>query len=109
MVQLYVEAVNSPGAIPNVQRAWDTFVATKCSEAKEIALGLYDVLLTSQLSRELPCDSNKIRFSHNVALQESEEQFMVEVAGICTDTVETYMIELKVSILQAVTLSKILF
>ncbi|KAJ7380884.1 hypothetical protein OS493_004467 [Desmophyllum pertusum] len=30
LVQLYVEAINTPGVIPNVQTAWETFVVTKC-------------------------------------------------------------------------------
>ncbi|KXJ07327.1 Guanylate-binding protein 4 [Exaiptasia diaphana] len=29
---MFVEALNTPGAVPNVQNAWDTFVQTKCSE-----------------------------------------------------------------------------
>lgn len=33
MVQLYVDAINAPDAIPNVQSAWETFVEGKCAEA----------------------------------------------------------------------------
>ena len=97
LVNHYVNAINSPGAIPNVQRAWEKFVETKCSEAKQSALQTYDALLTSQLSGELPCDNSQIRSSHNAAFQECEEQFMAEVAGISTKTVEKRMRELKVS------------
>ena len=31
LVELYVQAINTPGVIPNVQSAWDTFVTDKCS------------------------------------------------------------------------------
>ena len=96
MVQLYTEAINTPGCIPNVQGAWDTFVNTKCYEAKQAAVLTYDALLTSQLSDVLPCDSDMIRVSHSAALDESEDQFMKEIAGFSTDTVELHAKELKV-------------
>ena len=31
LVEFYVQAVNTTGVIPNVQSAWDTFVADKCT------------------------------------------------------------------------------
>lgn len=96
MVNYYVKAINTPGVIPNVQRAWDQFVETKCSDAIKNALTTYDALLKSQLSGELPCDSNRIRTSHDVAFKESENHFMAEIAGISTNTVEMKMRELKV-------------
>ena len=96
MVNYYVKAINTPEAIPNVQRAWDHFVTIKCSDAIKNALVTYDALLKSQISGELPCDSIIIRMSHDVAFQESENQFMAEIAGISTNTVEMKMRELKV-------------
>ena len=96
LVNYYVNAINTPGAIPNVQRAWDQFVETKCSDAIKNALATYDALLKSQLSGKLPCDSTKIRMSHDVAFQASENQFMDEIAGMSTNTVEMKMRELKV-------------
>ena len=104
MVQHYVKAINTPGAIPNVEKAWDTFVDQKCCEAKQAALGTYIALLTSQLSGELPCDNNKIRLSHNAALQACEEQFVKDVAGISTETVENHTRDLKVRKKQLTTL-----
>ena len=96
LVQLYTEAINTPGCIPNVQEAWDTFVNTKCFEAKQAALLEYDTLLTYQMSEILPCDNDKIRVVHNAALDKCEEQFMAEIAVFSTDTVETQAKELKV-------------
>ena len=101
LVQLYVQAINTPGAIPNVQGAWDTFVETTCLEAKQDALRMYDVLLESHFSDKLPCDNNEIRLNHNAALQECEVQFMAEVSGISTDTVEMHITDLKVSTILA--------
>lgn len=99
MVRLYVEAINTPGAIPNVQRAWDTFVSAKCVDVKQAALQTYDALMTSQLSGALPCSNTEIRMGHDAALEACEAQFMMELAGISTNTVEMASRELKVSIL----------
>ena len=96
MVELFTEAINTPGCIPNVQGAWDTFVNTKCSEAKQTALLTYDDLLTSQLSYALPCDSDKLCASHDAALDVSEKQFLAEIGGFSANTVERHAEELKV-------------
>lgn len=96
MVNYYVKAINTPGAIPNVQRAWDQFVETKCSDAIKNAVATYDALLKAQLSGELPCDSTRIRMCHDVAFQESEDQFMADIVSISSNTVEMKMRELKV-------------
>ena len=93
---LYVEAINTPDAIPNVQRAWDTFVSAKCFDVKQAALQTYDELMTSQLSDVLPCSNTKIRTSHDAALKECESQFIMELSGISTDSIEMASRELKV-------------
>ena len=41
LVQFYVQAINSPGVIPNVQNAWEAFVEMKCSDAIKGALENY--------------------------------------------------------------------
>lgn len=96
LVRLYVEAINTPDAIPNVQRAWDTFVSAKCVDVKRAALQTYDVLMTSQLSGALPLSNTEIRMGHDAALEACEAQFMMELAGISTNTVEMASKELKV-------------
>lgn len=96
MVQVYVDAINSPDAIPNVQCAWDQFVAAKCSDSKQAALLTYDAIITSQITGELPCDNDVIRMSHNAAFDLCEDQLMAEMAGISTNTVERVTSELKV-------------
>ena len=96
MVRLYVEAISTPDAIPNVQRAWDTFVSAKCADVKQTALQTYDALMTSQLCDVLPCSNTEIRSSHGASLEACEAQFMIELAGISTNTVEMASRELKV-------------
>ncbi|XP_068757929.1 guanylate-binding protein 4-like [Montipora capricornis] len=98
LVRLYVEAINTPDAIPNVQRAWDTFVLAKCVDVKQAALQTYDALMTSQLSGILPCSNTEIRIGHNAALRVCEAQFISELAGISTNTVEMASRELKESV-----------
>ncbi|KAL9979073.1 hypothetical protein ACROYT_G016675 [Oculina patagonica] len=95
LVALYVNAINTPGAIPNVQSAWDTFVQTKCLDAKQASIEAYKKLMTSLLSEKRPRDNDEIHKCHNTALQESEVLFMSETTGISTNTVEKYTRELK--------------
>jgi len=96
LVTLYVDAINTPDAIPNVQWAWDMFVETKCSEARKVSQNKYHELMTSLLS--LPCDNDELRKFHNTALEESEALFMKETTGISTNKVERHMRELKVTL-----------
>ena len=96
MVRLYVEAINTPDAIPNVQSAWDSFVLAKCVDVKQAALQTYDALMTSQLSGILPCRNTELRISHNASLEACEAQLIMGLAGISTNTVEMASRELKV-------------
>ena len=96
MVTLYVDSINTPGTIPNVQCAWDTFVQTKCLDSRQVSQEKYGELMKSLLSGKLPCDNDELRKCHNTALEESEALFMVETTGISTNTVERHMRELKV-------------
>ena len=97
LVTLYVNDINTPGAIPNVQWAWDTFVHNKCLDAKKVSQVKYDELMKSLLSGKLPCDNDELRKCHNTALEQSEALFMAETTGISTNTVEKHMRELKVT------------
>ena len=38
----YVRSINSPGAVPIVQSAWDVYTKTKCTEFLEIAKEVYE-------------------------------------------------------------------
>ena len=98
MVILYVDAMNTPGTIPNVQTAWDLFVQIKCSDAKKVSQQKYSELMNSLLPHgKLPCDNAEIRMCHNSALEETESLFMEETTGISTNTVEKQMRQLKVT------------
>lgn len=94
MVQLYIEALNTPGAVPNVQSAWETFVEKKCFDAKQTALATYEGILTSTT---LPCDDDEICVIHDAAYKKCAEHFIADVEGISEDTVKLHLTELKVS------------
>ena len=99
LVTQYVDAINTPGFVPNVQCAWDLFVETKCFETKKACEQKYDELMTLQLSEVLPCDNDEIRAYHNSALEETEELLLREMIGISTNTVEKQLRQLKVKLL----------
>ena len=92
-----MEAINTPGVIPNVQTAWETFVVTKCSEAANTALNAYDVIVASRLAGSLPCDNEEIRNSHEAAFKQGIAQLKVETMGISAVTAQKYLRELTVS------------
>ena len=96
MVCLYVEAINSPGMIPNVQTAWETFVMTKCSEICQASFRLYKETMTTELSGKLPCDNDVIRQKHEMALQKGLALLDKETFGIAATTTEKYLKEIVV-------------
>ena len=95
MTKLYVNAINDPSCIPNVQTAWETFVRTKCGEAKKTALLAYDKIMKAKLSK-LPCDGYEILASHKSATGESKTIFREGTLGISTENTRRDLEELMV-------------
>lgn len=95
MTKLYVDAINDPSCIPNVQTAWETFVRGKCDEAKKTALSAYDKIMKASLSK-LPCDEDKILASHESATDESMTIFRERTFGISTEHIRMDFEELMV-------------
>ena len=93
-----MEAINSPGVIPNIQNAWETFVEMKCSEAIRGAVKKYEGVMKSNLKDQRPCDNDEPRKIHGTALEKGEGYFMTETVGISTSTTEKYLKKLKVGI-----------
>lgn len=79
--------------VPNVQNAWDQFVEMKYSDAMKDALNAYDTIMSLQLKDKLPCDNDRLRNGHGMALKNSEAHLM---AGISANTIETFLKILKV-------------
>ncbi|KAJ7380881.1 hypothetical protein OS493_004464 [Desmophyllum pertusum] len=57
----------------------------------------YNDFMMSELSPKLPCDSDEIRKCHNAAFARLESCFVLETAGLSTNTVEECFIQLKIS------------
>ena len=96
LVNIYVSALNTPGTVPSVQSAWETFVHTKCTEAKLAALRVYESVMTSELDGLLPCDSDNIRQVQERAIGESMRIFQEETVGVSASSSEKYLDELMV-------------
>ena len=96
LVTHYIEAINSPEAIPNVQSVWDTIVKDIFEKAKKSALATYDAHLEAQLFGFLPSDNDWIRRCHNSALEQSLKQFIEDGNGLSTHRIQRYLSELKV-------------
>ncbi|PFX16734.1 Guanylate-binding protein 6 [Stylophora pistillata] len=98
LVQLYVQSINTPGMVPNVQNAWDQFVETKCADAMKDALNAYRATMVLQLKDKLPCDNDRLRTGHALALENSEAHFMTDTKRISTNTIERFLKNLKESL-----------
>lgn len=98
LVQLYVQSINTPGMVPNVQNAWDQFVETKCADAMKDALYAYRATMVLQLKDKLPCDNDRLRTGHALALENSEAHFMTDTKRISTNTIERFLKNLKESL-----------
>ena len=96
-MQLYTDAINDPGAIPNVETAWDTYVRQKCAEAKKGALKIYDQVMTKQMSSRMPCENDEILKSHEIAQRKSMEAFETETAELISTISGNELKELTVS------------
>lgn len=101
LVNIYVSALNTPGTVPSVQSAWETFVHTKCAEAKHAALKVYESVMTSELDGLLPCDSDNIRQVQERAIGESMRIFQEETVGVSASSSEKYLDELMESMNEA--------
>ena len=96
MVTTYVTALNTPGTVPNVQKAWDVFVSTKCTQIKAAAIESYDKTMESEMAGKLPCERDVIRQAQGIALDKALKLFEEETFGISTANIENYLSELTV-------------
>ena len=97
LVNAYTDAINDPGLIPNVEATWDTYVKTKCSEAKEKALEIYDGVMTGVMPSRMPCDGEDILENHEKAQRASMEAFEEETAELISTIIDKEWRQLSVS------------
>ena len=74
LVELYIDAINDPNAIPNVTKAWDFYVKNKIADAKQDALRDYDQSMV-QLTR-LPCVEEELLEDHEFTEKQAAKTFM---------------------------------
>ena len=96
LVEVYVDALNTPGAVPNIGNAWDVFVRSKCSRATMNALQTYKEKIEAQLKNALPCQSDQVREAHRLAFAACLEAFKWETNSISVKNMEKYLKELTV-------------
>ncbi|XP_031575013.1 guanylate-binding protein 4-like [Actinia tenebrosa] len=95
LAQLFVEALNTPGTVPNVENAWDTFVHNKCTEVLAAALAAYKQEMTSQMKDKIPCEAEAIRESHENAVDVGLVTFRRETFDLSTKHVDEYLTEFR--------------
>ena len=69
---------------------------TKCSEAKAIAMQIYQSAMSSQLDGTLPRESDEIRQVQQAAIEECMVRFQTETVGVSALSSEKYLDELTV-------------
>ena len=69
---------------------------TKCSEAKAIAMQIYESAMSSQLDGTLPRESDEIRQVQQAAIEECMVRFQAETVGVSALSSEKHLDELTV-------------
>ncbi|XP_020897608.2 guanylate-binding protein 4, partial [Exaiptasia diaphana] len=94
LIELFVEALNTPGAVPNVQNAWDTFVQTKCNDVLADALKAYEQEMTSFVEKKIPCEADLLQSAHKNAMEKCLEMFRNGTLSFSIKSVDKYLKEL---------------
>ena len=90
LVDIYVEALNTPGAVPCVEKAWEVFIHSKCSEATGAALKKYEEMM-ALVKQNLPCTNDEVHQFHRAAWDECLNVFKFETEGICAVNTDNYL------------------
>lgn len=96
MVISYVNELNNPGTVVNVEKVWDAFVRTKCTSVKAAVTGTYDQTMALEMADKMPCENHWILDAHQTALDKALHLFQEETLGISAATVEKYLSEMMV-------------
>ena len=74
MVELYVEALNSPGGIPVIGSTWQRVLEATYTDGMENALNSYKEIMTKTI-QQLPMESRVLLQHHRKAIDESMKKF----------------------------------
>lgn len=99
MVQLYVDALNSPGGIPVIGSTWQRVLEATYTDAVEGAVKIYSELMESA-TKSLPMDDEKLLESHGKGIKEAMKRFN-QAASLDSESelYQTYLDKLMVSVL----------
>lgn len=96
MVQLFVQALNIPGSVPNFQNTWDIFVETTCGEAVKESIEMYKVEMASRVKNKIPCDADMLRLANEEVMQKCVQNFLTKTASLSTNSIKEFQEDLQV-------------
>jgi len=74
MVELFVEALNSPGGIPVIGSTWQRVLEATYTDGTGSALSTYKEMMV-KVSKQLPMESDQLLLKHRKAVDESISTF----------------------------------
>lgn len=97
MVQLYIDALNSPGGVPVVGSTWQRVLEATYETAVEEAVKSYQSLMDATIARA-PMEESHLLEQHSQALTKSMEKFQ-QATSLDTESTlyESYLNKLMVS------------
>ena len=74
MVQLYVDALNSPGGIPVIGSTWQRVLEATYTDGMEGAIKIYSEVM-ERATQSLPMEDEKLLANHRKGVEESMKRF----------------------------------
>ena len=98
MVQLYVDALNSPGGIPVIGSTWQRVLEATYTDAVDCAVKVYGDLM-ERATKTLPMEDEKLLANHGKGVEESMKRFN-QAASLDSESelYQTYLDKLMVSL-----------
>ena len=97
MVQLYVDALNSPGGIPVIGSTWQRVLEATYTDGMERAIKIYSEVM-ERAAQSLPMEDEKLLMNHRKGIEESMKTFN-QAASLDSESelYQTYLDKLMVS------------
>ena len=74
MVQLYVDALNSPGGIPVIGSTWQRVLEATYTNGMESAVKIYSEMM-DKATQLLPMEDERLLMNHRKGVEESVKRF----------------------------------
>lgn len=97
MVQLYVDALNSPGGIPVIGSTWQRVLEATYTDGMECAIKAYSEVM-ERATQSLPMEDEELLLKHGKGVEESMKRFN-QAASLDSESelYQTYLDKLMVS------------